>query len=94
MMQGATGGSLGGSESLFKAVPNPNQGLFHVWVPLLHKESQLEVFSPDGRLVERRKLPPANKTRLQVDLRRHGTGMYLVRLMHDGLTETIKVLVQ
>ena len=94
MLQGATGGSLGGSESLFKAVPNPNQGLFHVWVPLLHKESQLEVFSPDGRLVEIRKLAPANKTRLQLDLRRYGTGMYVLRLMHDGLTETIKVLVQ
>lgn len=98
MLQGATGGllggTLGGSESLFKAVPNPNQGLFHVWVPLLHKESQLEVFSPEGRLVERRKLPPANKTRLEVDLRRHGTGMYVLRLMHDGLTETTKVLVQ
>jgi len=88
------GGALGGPNSPFKAVPNPNQGLFHVWVPLLHKESQLEVFSPDGRLVEIRKLAPANKTRLQLDLRRYGTGMYVLRLMHDGLSETIKVLVQ
>ena len=88
------GGALGGQNSPFKAVPNPSQGLFHVWVPLLHKESQLEVISPDGRLVEIRKLAPANKTRLQLDLRRYGTGMYVLRLMHDGLSETIKVLVQ
>lgn len=86
---GTLGSPVGGS---LMAFPNPSDGLVTLRTPSLDRIARLEVFSMDGRLVKEYELA-ARTTRFQVDLRSHGAGVYLFRMLADGEHETIRVVV-
>jgi hypothetical protein len=89
------GGTLMGSSGRgsLMAFPNPSDGLVTLRTPSLDVASRLEIFSIDGRLLKQYELA-ARTTRFQVDLRSHGTGVYIFRMLADGEDERIKVIVQ
>ena len=84
------GASAGGS---LMAFPNPSDGLVTLRTPSLDVSARLEIFSIDGRLVKEYEVAPRT-TRFQVDLRRHGAGVYIFRMLAAGEDERIKVIVQ
>ena len=87
---GTLGSPVGGS---LMAYPNPSDGLVTLRTPSLDVVSRLEISSMDGRLVKEYELG-VRTTRVQVDLRRHGAGVYIFRMMAAGEDELIKVIVQ
>ncbi|MDE5544461.1 MAG: chitobiase/beta-hexosaminidase C-terminal domain-containing protein, partial [Bacteroidales bacterium] len=65
--------------------PNPNDGLFHISVPV---DAQVEVFTVGGQLVERLALTAGTHS-----LRVENSGLYFVRVRANGQVTIQKVLV-
>jgi hypothetical protein len=87
---GGVGGALGGS---LMAFPNPSNGQLTLRTPSLEVAAKLEIYAVDGRRVQEYDVP-ARTTRFQVDLRRHGAGVYVFRMLAEGEDEYIKVIVE
>jgi hypothetical protein len=75
------------------AYPNPSDGLLTLRTPSLEVAAKLEIYSVDGRRVQEYDVP-ARTTRFHVDLRRHGAGVYVFRMVAEGEDEHIKVIVE
>jgi hypothetical protein len=87
---GGLGGPAGGS---LMAYPNPSDGQLTLRTPSLDVAAKLEIYSVDGRRVQEYEVP-ARTTRFHVDLRRHGAGVYVFRMVAEGEDEHIKVIVE
>jgi hypothetical protein len=83
---GPAGGSL-------MAFPNPSNGQLTLRTPSLEVAAKLEIYAVDGRRVQEYDVP-ARTTRFQVDLRRHGAGVYVFRMLAEGEDEYIKVIIE
>ena len=75
------------------AFPNPSNGQLTLRTPSLDVAAKLEIYAVDGRRIQEYEVP-AHSTRFQVDLRRHGAGVYLFRMVAEGEDEHIKVIVE
>ncbi len=54
--------------------------------PKIQRQEQLEIYMPDGKLIERRKLQiTSSESGLQLDVKSYTAGIYLLRII-DGAT--------
>jgi hypothetical protein len=90
LLGGGFAGPAGGS---LMAYPNPSDGQLTLRTPSLDVAAKLEIYSVDGRRVQEYEVP-ARTTRFHVDLRRHGAGVYVFRMVAEGEDEHIKVIVE
>jgi hypothetical protein len=90
LLGGGFAGPAGGS---LMAYPNPSDGQLTLRTPSLDVAAKLEIYSVDGRRVQEYEVP-ARTTRFHVDLRRHGAGVYVFRMVAEGEDEHIKVMVE
>jgi hypothetical protein len=86
-------GSVAAPGDLLMAYPNPSNGQLTLRTLSLAVVAKLEIYSVDGRRVHEYEVP-AHSTRFKVDLRRHGAGFYLFRMVAEGEDELIKVIVE
>ncbi len=90
VLGGSLGSPVGGS---LMAYPNPSNGQLTLRTPSLEVAAKLEIYSVDGRRVQEYDVP-ARTTRFKVDLRRHGAGVYMFRMVAEGEDEYIKVIIE
>jgi hypothetical protein len=90
VLGGSLGSPVGGS---LMAYPNPSNGQLTLRTPSLEVAAKLEIYAVDGRRVQEYDVP-ARTTRFKVDLRRHGAGVYMFRMVAEGEDEHIKVIVE
>jgi hypothetical protein len=90
LLGGGFAGPAGGS---LMAYPNPSDGQLTLRTPSLEVAAKLEIYLVDGRRVQEYQVP-ARTTRFHVDLRRHGAGVYVFRMVAEGEDEHIKVIVE
>jgi hypothetical protein len=86
-------GSVLAPGGLLMAYPNPSNGQLTLRTLSLDVVAKLEIYTVDGRRVQEYEVP-AHTTRFKVDLRRHGAGVYVFRMVAEGEDEHIKVIVE
>jgi len=88
------GGSLGiqnndFASKVFTAFPNPVHDNLIIEVSNLTENTQLLVFSPEGREVLKRKL---NNHKTQIDLCDFATGVYIIKIENEKICEAKKII--
>jgi hypothetical protein len=78
-------------ESNISTYPNPSKGQLQVSLGSL-KNAEIQVIDSRGAIVERRSA--GNEQTLSFNLRKYGTGMYLIKVVSGKTVKTSKVLIQ
>ena len=76
------------------AFPNPTNGAVRVHIAEMDGPALMEVLDQQGRRVRTRNVELTGETDVQIDLSGEAQGLYLVRLLSEGRTATVRVMLQ
>ncbi len=80
-------------DGAFAVQPNPNNGSFTVMTPSLPRESTLEVYAMDGRLLHSQVIS-ASTAVTELSIEQPTAGLYMLRLLMGMEVLSLKVIVQ
>lgn len=73
-------------------IPNPNNGIFDIYLNTIVKSGNLEIYDINGRLVFTKKFEDNNSLNLNVDVSNLKSGVYIAKIINSKFTESIKFI--
>jgi hypothetical protein len=70
----------------FSLYPNPNQGILAIEIAYETKEAQIYLFDLKGKLLDSTEIKNSSR-RMDWDISRFPAGMYVLRLISDGISQ-------